>query len=177
MKFNAFVTLWNVKNKKNDENGKDLLQRIMKNEYVPIEEKQVRAENIIKNTSFIKNSDGTEKLHVNSVARHLFTFLTVIDMYTTVEIDFKDAVNEYNELVKNGAMDAIFGEIPDRELKEFRMVLDFVASDLLTNEYENHAFIKSQVERFGNLVGNVIGPIIEGLDLNKIQEVIENISK
>ena len=177
MKFSAFVTLWNVKmNKGNDEDRNDCINRIMKTDYVPIEEKQVRANNIIKNTYYIKKvEDGVERevFHINSTAKHIFTFLTVVDLYTNIEIEFKDALNEYNTLAKLGAMDVIFSAIPEDELKEFKMIVDFETNDAIANEYENHAFIRSQVERFGTLIGNVIEPILSTIDLDKVKEVIE----
>ena len=70
-------------------------------------------------------------------------------------------------------MDVIFSAIPEDELKEFKMIVDFETNDAIANEYENHAFIRSQVERFGTLIGNVIEPILSTIDLDKVKEVIE----
>ena len=69
----------------------------------------------------------------------------------------------------------MFCDIPDHEIKEFNTVIQMTADDLYANEYEPHAFIKSQVERFGTLIGNVVGPILSGIDIDKIQEFINGI--
>ena len=62
--------------------------------------------------------------------------------------------------------------IPDRELKEFDVILDMVRNDVIQNEYETHAFIANQVERFGELAGVVLKPAIEQLG-----KAIENIDE
>ena len=57
------------------------------------------------------------------------------------------------------------------------MVIQMTADDLIANEYEPHAFFKNQIERFGNLIGTSLKPVLEGLDLSKIQEVISQIGE
>ena len=56
------------------------------------------------------------------------------------------------------------------------MLLDFACDDLLANEYEPHAFIREQVERFGSLFGAIVAPAIENIDVSKIEEVMNKIS-
>ena len=48
--------------------------------------------------------------------------------------------------------------------------------DLITNEYEPHAFISSQVNRFGSLIGTILGPVLENIDIDKITEAVSEIT-
>jgi hypothetical protein len=73
-------------------------------------------------------------------------------------------------------LDLIISKIDDRERKEFQMLLEFACDDLLVNEYEPHAFIRNQVDRFGDIVGMAILPALEGLDIEKVKTVIEQFS-
>ena len=66
--------------------------------------------------------------------------------------------NPINRVSKDREYDYV-----ERELKEFRMILDMVENDVLQNEYEIRAFISNQVERFGKLTGVVLKPAIEQL--------------
>ena len=67
----------------------------------------------------------------------------------------------------------IIQSINPRELKEFNMVLQMTQDDVIANEFENHAFISQQVERFGQLIGTALSPVIEQLDFEQIEKVID----
>ena len=101
----------------------------------------------------------------------------MLDLYTDIERSKNEGkmLDDFNRLNGNGIFDMIIRNIDERELREFNMVIQMTADDLLANEYENHEFIKNQVERFGSLIGTSLKPILEGLDMSKIQEVISQI--
>lgn len=147
------------------------------NKYVPYEEKVNSANRIVQSSHYIKtkNSDGKEykKFHIDSTAKYMLYCLELVRMYSNIEIDFKKSLEQFNMLNSCGALDAITNLISKRELKEFNMILDFVESDLMQNEYEIHSYISNQVERFGELIGKSLPEIIKGLDMNKMSKVIE----
>lgn len=161
MKFDEFMELYN-----SDDWDID---RLVIRKYIPLEEKDFRAKTIVDN-SYYENGE----FKVNSTAKHMLTFLSIVDMYTDIEIDFKDALSEYNQLDESMALDEIVSEISDKDLNEFRIILEMKCNDMITNEYELHSYINKQVERFGELVRNVLKPVIEGLDVEKIIEVLND---
>lgn len=168
MKFDEFMELYN----NCEETDKRIIfvkEHITKS-YIPLEEKDVRAQIIINNSYYDDNGD----FKVNSTAKHMFTFLSIVDMYTDIDINFKDGLNEYNELDKSMALDDIVSMIDGKDLNEFKIILNMKCNDVITNEYEPHGYISKQVERFGELVGNVLKPVIEGLDVEKIIEVLND---
>ena len=172
MKFNTFMTL--CENKMKNGGIVEFIMEHIKDEYVPIEEKQARSETIVKNTMYEKNNDGEQVFHVNSVANHIFTTLSLIDMYTDVEIEFKNALEQYNKMKKNGVLDMILSNINKPEMEEFKMIHAYTINDVMTNEYEGHAFVKSQVERFGKLIGFAIEPFIDKINTSDILEALKN---
>jgi hypothetical protein len=95
-------------------------------------------------------------------------------MYTDIDINFKDGLNEYNKLDASMALDDIVSMIDEKDLNEFKIILNMKCNDVITNEYEPHGYISKQVERFGELVGNVLKPVIDGLDVEKIIEVLND---
>lgn len=143
-----------------------LVQSVMNAGYVPFEMKVTICEKIVDSTYYqteMKNGIEVKKLHINSPAQYMGYYLWIVKEYTRIDIDFKNSLEEFNLLNKNGLLDVIVGYIPEGELKEFRMLLDMVASDAMANEYETHAFISNQIERFGQLIGTIANPAIEQL--------------
>ena len=72
----------------------------------------------------------------------------------------------------------------EKETKEFEMILDMVARDVLQNEYEVYAFISNQVDRFGELFGSIAKPslekffkVLENMDEETINQMIAKFNK
>ena len=147
-----------------------LIEKVMNPHYVPYEMKITICEKIIENSYYKKNNDGKiEKLYVNSPVQYMLYHLNIVNQYTNIKIDFSKALEEFNLLNGCGLLDAILNYIPEREMKEFRMILDMVENDVMQNEYEIHAFISNQVERFAELFGHISKPALDMLN-----EVLKN---
>lgn len=177
MKIDTFLKLYETK--KTDDEKAEVISQIMKNNRVSYSDKVNRVGIIAKNSYHIKQKDidGTERevFWQNSAAKYMLYSLTLVDLYTTLEVDFKQSL-ELFEKINGEILDMIIMSIDERERKEFQMLLDFACDDLLVNEYEPHAFIRNQVDRFGSLFGTIIAPVIKNIDVNKIEEIINKIS-
>ena len=149
-----------------------LLENAMNSHYVPYEMKITICEKIIENSYYKKNNDGVKKLHINSPAQYMLYCLWLVKQYTHIEVDLSKSIEEFNMLNECGLLDAIINCISEREIKEFRMILDMVENDVMQNEYETHAFISNQVERFGELFGHIVNPA-----LDRISEILENVDE
>lgn len=163
-------------NETNIEKSKEaLIEKVMNPHYVSYEMKITICEKIIENSYYKKEEkDGikTRKLHINSPAEYMLYCLYLVKQYTNIEVDFSKALEEFNLLNECGLIDIIYKNIPEKEVKEFRKILDMVESDVMMNEYETHAFISNQVERFGELFGSITKPAI-----NKLSETLENMDE
>ena len=172
-----------------DKAKETFVQSIIATTYVPFETKCDLCKTII-NASFYKKEekeDGsyTKILHIDSPAKYMLYGLQIVKSYTRIDVNFKNSVEEFNMLNKHGLLDVIFEFCSEREMKEFKMVLDMVESDVMQNEYETHAFIRNQVERFGELFGRFansgiksISNILENEEImslitGKLEEVME----
>lgn len=163
-------------NETNIEKSKEaLIEKVMNPHYVSYEMKITICEKIIENSYYKKEEkDGikTRKLHINSPAEYMLYCLYLVKQYTNIEVDFSKALEEFNLLNECDLIDIIYKNIPEKEVKEFRKILDMVESDVMMNEYETHAFISNQVERFGELFGSITKPAI-----NKLSETLENMDE
>lgn len=157
---------------KSNEVKEMIINKVMNEQYIPYEKKIAFCENIIKSSHYRKDKNENKKLHISSTTKYLLYCLEIVRRYTNIEVDLTDVINEFNLLNKYGLIDEIASRISEKELKEFKWILDMVENDMLQNEYEIHAFIGKQVDRFGELTGLLLKPVIEQLN-----EKIENIDE
>ena len=166
----------------------NLLKSVVKNIYVAYEHKVAICEKIVESSYYVKIKDKDDKerkkMHINSPINYMLYCLNIVNNYTNIEIDFTNSLEEFNLLNGSECLDIIYSYIPERELKEFRMILDMVESDVIQNEYETHAFINNQIERFGNIAGVVLSPLLEqlahgvdNLDEKTVDKLVKGLGK
>ena len=176
MKITAFMTAF--KFRKTEEEKEKMVDEHIKNEYVPYEKKADVAKAIVDSCFWQKETgdDGVERktLHVDSVAKHMLSCMSIIDLYTDIERQKSGGkmLEDFNLLNSSGVLDMVIRKIDQREFKEFNMILQMTIDDLMTNEYENHAYITKQVDRFGALISTALSPIISEIDFDKIENLI-----
>lgn len=170
MNINIFLNVY--KTKKTDEERLEFFRSVIKNEYVPYEEKANVAKSIVDTCVLDKDK---RNVRVDSVAKYMLTCMAMVDLYTTIERNKGDGkmLDDFNALNKIGFLDAVVRLIDQRELKEFNMVLKMVYDDFIMNKYNIHSFVNEQVERFGQLIGESLGPILSQLDMEKIESVVK----
>ena len=175
MNINDFLTLY--KNKLNDGKAEEFVKEHIKNIYIPYEQKIAAANAIINVSYWCSEEDNTRKFHVDSTAKHMLICTTMLDLYTDIERSksSSEMLSDFNKLNEYGIFDIIISNINKREIKEFNMVLQMLCDDIIANEYEMHSFISNQVERFGTLLGNIIAPVLENIDIDKIAEIATNV--
>lgn len=164
-----------------------LMKEVIVNDYIDFQKKITICELIIKSSYFNKVNVGgveQEKLHVNSPSKYMLYCLNLVNHYTNIKVDFRDSLNEFNMLNKCGVLYEIDKYIPERELKEFKMVLNMVESDVIQNEYEIHSFIGNQINRILDVASAITKPsfnhlkeLIESVDVNALNAAITNIGK
>lgn len=137
--------------------------------YLPFLTKVTLADKLAKVTNLDKD---TGNVNVKSDVNYLLFCRMVVEQYTDLQVETEGFYEEYDLLNESGLLDKIMQMIPEKEIAEFNTICDMKKSDLLQNKYENHAFIASQVERFGTLIGITLKPVLE-----KISEQIENMSE
>lgn len=178
MKIKEFVDIYNAK--KLDQDKETFIKSHIVTNRVSYADKVDRAGMVARHTYYQKQTDmdGTERevFHQNSAASYMLFHLTIVDLYTDIEIDYKESLEQF-EMLDGEILDMIIAAIDERELQEFRMLLEFANDDIMVNEYEPHAFIRGQVERFSTLLGSLLAPAISQLDENKIEEVLNRLTK
>ena len=89
-----------------------IASHIKRDSYLPLEEKQALAHNIIAVAYYTADGEAT-RFHVNSVAKYMLTRMTLVDAYTDLERDTGEdgtLLKEYNALNKIRFFD-VFDEV------------------------------------------------------------------
>ena len=145
--------------------------------YLPFLTKVTLADKLAKVTTLDKD---TGNVNVKSDVNYLLFCRMIVEQYTDLQVETEGFYEEYDLLNESGLLDKIMQTIPEKEIAEFKMICDMKKSDLLQNKYENHAFVASQVERFGTLIGVTLKPVLDKLatELENMDEKdIEKLSK
>ena len=145
--------------------------------YLPFLTKVTLADKLAKVTTLDKD---TGNVNIKSDVNYLLFCRMIVEQYTDLQVETEGFYEEYDLLNESGLLDKIMQMIPEKEIAEFNTICDMKKSDLLQNKYENHAFIASQVERFGTLIGVILKPVLDKLATeleNMDEEKITKLSK
>lgn len=163
-----------------EQNKQDFLEIHIVKRYVSLETKLDDCDRIIKNTYYWTNP-VTEKSEFKVMSTNTYVMFTMkmIDRYTDIELDFRQVIEEYDMLMAEGLIDALYSLIPERELKEYDMFLKMEESDLIQNEYYIGAYISNKLETLSVLADKVLAPVSKQLveKLDKLDLSEENTDK
>lgn len=146
----AFNTNLKTANKKG--NGDDFAKFIGKHittQYIPILVKEARCQGIIDVCTHTPESKE-KVVKINSVSRHIIFIMTIIDLYTDLDIVFENGacVAQFDKLNEIGAISALISAIPESEYKEFETVLNMKMDDFYDNEYSVVALLYNLKQSF-----------------------------
>lgn len=156
--------------------------------YVPFVRKMTSAKKLARVTMI---DDKTGNVKVNTAMHYLFLIKTIIEEYTNLVSESPSFADEYDMLKQSGFLDRLIFEVDKKaplidasDLEEFKMIVNMAKSDLLDNEYEPHAFISGQVDRFKALGEATLTPLVDIVkkkldeipkeDLDKVVEFAKN---
>ena len=147
--------------------------------YVNYGEKYDIAKRLVTATCFDENNN----IKLNSPSQYMLYRLSLVNTWTAIDVDFTHGIEEFDILSQNGILDDIIKKIPEKEIKEFDMLVKLIQSDLLYNTATPQAYISSQVEKFATLTNTVLSPLIEkladeikNLDDSKIEKLSRQIN-
>ena len=172
--------------------------------YLPFIKKDALAQNIVNATTYkfedYTNEDGTtgrrrtNQIQVNSTAQMLLFYRVIIENYTDLEVETEGFYEEYDALNESGVLFELTADfeghpslIPAREISELRGMVDLKQRDIMTNQYEIHAYISNQIERITEIGSIVLKPVLDKLatelenmdekDIDKFANKVEKLLK
>ena len=135
-------------------------------EYIPYEEKQASCENIVKTTSLVSGEDGESFYRRNTPACDLLFNLILIDKYFDIEIDFGNALKEYNALEEKDYITLLLRAIPEREYIAWQKMFGMVASDYMENERSLVSYLDTKIEALNKTTESLANVIEDAMKEN-----------
>ena len=149
--------------------------------YLPFLTKVTLADKLAKVTALDKD---TGNINVKSDVNYLLFCRMIIEQYTDLQVETEGFYEEYDLLNESGLLDKIMQMIPEKEIKEFKMIVDMKKDDLLFNQSTPKAFINQQIERITNIVSVTLKPVLdklatelENMDDSKIEKLSKVLEK
>lgn len=152
---------------KNNTQKSALLNGVEIKDYIPYSLKVAVAKDIVE-----KECVSDEGFHPNSDRRHLAFFLSVVMLYTNLDIDDSYDSTIYDELRACGLLDNIL-ELANKngDIKEYKLVWSMVYDDLCQEHNSLNAIIGQQVAKAA-MICNIglykLGESIEHIDYEKV---------
>lgn len=132
--------------------------------YISVAQKIDLADRVTKVTTHkYDNAGNAIGFEVHSPSKFLLHTMGLVDLYTDLDVDMSNIMDEYDLLNSNGLIEVILNSIGETEIAECEMFLDMIWHDTIQNELSPYAFIQNQVTRFGTLAGVTMSSVLEGL--------------
>ena len=123
--------------------------------------------------------DRFGNIRFDSATREMLYKLNLINMYTNINIEFKNNDNplydQYDLLQKYNLVISIFRIIPVEEQDEFENILMEKLNDFMDNNCSTSVCINRHVERIRDLGAALLNPLIDELD-RKLPEILNNMN-
>ena len=170
----AFLREFKVAMKQKETVVEECVKKHITTQYIPVLTKDAYCSSIINASCYMTEGDK-EYIKFNSVLRCIGFNMRIIDLYTDIEIDFKDAkfIEQYDELNKVGAIGCIIASIPVSEYTEFETILNMKLDDLRDNEYSITALLYNLKQSIA-MSGEALAEVLDSPEIKKAMDELKN---
>ena len=159
------------------EQDKYLRKHVVTN-YLSYAEKLSSAYNIVKSTMEEQVGDtGKTVFKMNTPQRFFLTIINIINKYTDIKYEDNDVVDMFDELNKNGIVDALLiptetedSPIPQKEYNEFNRVLAMTVDDYMENNRSITGFLETKIAALGLSLDTIFTSLNELANLQNSEE-------
>lgn len=118
-------------------------KHIVKN-YIPYADKISTCDRII-NSSMMTNTEPNV-FKMNTPMRKMLFALSIIDLYTDIDINWGNVLVDYDLLDESKLLIAIVSEIDRDEIEHFSSILNMMVDDYMVNNRELVSYIETKIE-------------------------------
>lgn len=112
---------------------------------------------------------NTKEHSLNSIGQYISTLLSIIQLYTNIEVNFDDTVNEYDILQRSEVSAAIVGNLSG-DIQEFNHLIDLQVEDKINTAFSGYAGIIDVFDVISESFGKAIATTMD----NNIETTIVN---
>lgn len=164
-----------------NQRSKWLKETVVINKYVPWSSKVTLAKAIINASCFDENMN----FHVDTPKRTLLTAVGIFTLYTNIDFDNKNVVNDWDILAESELILKLVSMVNSQsDSASFEKIVDMVYEDAKINEYEPHAFITKKLMDMWPHISEAVMPLInkasdalDKVDENTFKEIVQTINR
>ena len=113
---------------------------------------------------------------INHSAQYVLSALMLVDLYTNVKIDFKQGAFQYDKLVETGVINYVLDNVPESEINEFKMLIDYKYEEYYQRYFSIKSYIDSKLKNFESIISiltDTITTSLDKIDKDEVKEIID----
>lgn len=124
----------------------------------------------------LKNIEKVPK--INRSAQYIMSALMLVDLYTNIKIDFVKGAFQYDKLVESGIINYVLENVPESEINEFKMLIDYKYDEYYQKYFSMKAYVDSKLndlELVINTLTDMITTTLSKIDKKKLNGLVDKI--
>ena len=124
----------------------------------------------------LKNIEKVPK--INRSSQYVMSALMLVDLYTNIKINFAKGAFQYDKLVESGVINYVLENVPESEIKEFEMLIDYKYEEYYQKYFSMKAYVDSKLndlELVINTLTDMIATTLSKIDEKKLNGLVDKI--
>ena len=115
---------------------------------------------------------------INRSSQYVMSALMLVDLYTNIKIDFAKGAFQYDKLVESGVINYVLENVPESEIKEFEMLIDYKYEEYYQKYFSMKSYVDSKLndlESVINTLTDIITTTLSKIDEKKLNGLVDKI--
>ena len=115
---------------------------------------------------------------INRSSQYVMSALMLVDLYTNIKIDFAKGAFQYDKLVESGVINYVLENVPESEIKEFEMLIDYKYEEYYQKYFSMKSYVDSKLndlELVINTLTDMITTTLSKIDKKKLNGLVDKI--
>ena len=124
----------------------------------------------------LKNIEKVPK--INRSSQYVMSALMLVDLYTNIKINFAKGAFQYDKLVESGLINYVLENVPESEINEFKMLIDYKYDEYYQKYFSMKAYVDSKLndlELVINTLTDMITTTLSKIDEKKLNGLVDKI--
>lgn len=155
-----------VKSYKNSKDKEGFVKKHITKEYLGYVDKMAIAKKVARFASHIIDEDGNAGDYKrDTMMQYFLTQMDIISKFTDIEVPGELMTEAYDTLAECGALNDLFGMMPESEIKMINSMVQMAMDDTYINEQDLSVVLTTKFEAIRSTIDTA---------LNALQEISEN---
>ena len=115
---------------------------------------------------------------INRSSQYIMSALMLVDLYTNIKINFAKGAFQYDKLVESGLINYVLENVPESEVKEFEMLIDYKYEEYYQKYFSMKSYVDSKLndlELVINTLTDMIATTLSKIDEKKLNGLVDKI--